>query len=75
MNTDFFAAWAAGDLRGSRRFGFPFGRRFSIRRWRRFFLYILSADETYSVRLRRFFDSPVPLLRRGVLIPLPSPRP
>ena len=27
MNTDFFAAWAAGDLRGSRRF----------RRWRRFF--------------------------------------
>ena len=50
-----------------------------------FFHYTLSADETYSVRLRRFsrlhcsplgksfFDTPVPLCEEGVLIPLPSP--
>ena len=33
--------------------------------WRRFFLYILYADETYSVRLRRFFDSPALFPCRG----------
>ena len=33
-----------------------------------FFLLFLYADETYSVRLRRFFDSPVPPLAKRIVL-------
>ena len=86
MNTDFFAAWAAWNLKGSRRF----------RRWRRFSWPIRSDLHrllrsaltlvpqipqihtdflTYSVRLTQIFRLPCPPLRRGAPYPTPKPSP
>ena len=65
MNTDFFAAFAAVDKRVTQISQMTqIFLTYSVR-LRRFFLYILYADETYSVRLRRFFDSPALFPCRG----------